>query len=90
MNMGEAERLGRPGSIIAERDQLRDVYEALKIQVELAHRRLTIAKAERIGTLQLELELELELAATLAKLDELADLEKFAEADVRTWGITAS
>ena len=32
----------------AERDRLREAYEALKIQVELAHRRLVIAKAERV------------------------------------------
>lgn len=70
----EAEREQRV-AVEAERDQLRDAYEALKIQVELAHRRLTIAKAERIDTQQLELE----FAATLAKLDELADLEKLRE-----------
>lgn len=54
----------------AERDRLREAYEALKIQVELAHRRLVIAKAERIDTTQLELE----FAATLAELDKLAGL----------------
>lgn len=70
----EAEREQR-AAVEAERDQLRDAYEALKIQVELAHRRLAIAKAERVDTQQLELE----FAATLAKLDELADLEKLRE-----------
>ena len=55
--------------VASERDQLREAYEALKIQVELARRRLTIAKAERIDTEQLELE----FAATLAKLDKLAE-----------------
>ena len=54
----------------AERDRLREAYEALKIQVELAHRRLVIAKAERVDTTQLELE----FAATLAELDRLAGL----------------
>jgi hypothetical protein len=54
----------------AERDRLREAYEALKIQVELAHRRLVIAKAERVDTTQLELE----FAATLAELDKLAGL----------------
>jgi hypothetical protein len=54
----------------AERDRLRDAYEALKIEVELAHRRLVIAKAERVDTTQLELE----FAATLAELDRLAGL----------------
>jgi predicted aminopeptidase len=51
----EAERELRAAAE-AERDRLRDAYEALKIQVELAHRRLVIAKAERIDTTQLELE----------------------------------
>ena len=59
----------------AERDQLRDAYEALKIQVELARRRLEIAKAERIDTEQLELD----FAATLAELDKLAELEELRE-----------
>src|SRR5215475_9191333 len=54
----------------AERDRLREAYEALKIQIELAHRRLVIAKAERVDTTQLELE----FAATLAELDKLAGL----------------
>ncbi|HEX7841260.1 MAG TPA: IS66 family transposase [Kofleriaceae bacterium] len=54
----------------AERDRLREAYEELKVQVELAHRRLVIAKAERVDTTQLELE----FAATLAELDKLAGL----------------
>lgn len=65
----EAERELRAAAE-AERDRLRDAYEALKIQVELAHRRLVIAKAERVDTTQLELE----FAATLAELDKLAGL----------------
>ena len=65
----EAERELRAAAE-AERDRLREAYEALKIQVELAHRRLVIAKAERVDTTQLELE----FAATLAALDELAGL----------------
>jgi transposase len=52
----------------AERDRLREAYEALKREVELARRRLVVAKAERIDTTQLELE----FAAKLAALDELA------------------
>lgn len=63
----EAERELRAAAE-AERDRLRDAYEALKIQVELAHRRLVIAKAERVDTTQLELE----FAAKLAELDQLA------------------
>jgi transposase len=51
----------------AERDRLREAYEALTREVELARRRLIVAKAERIDTAQLELE----FAATLAKLDAL-------------------
>jgi hypothetical protein len=65
----EAERELRAAAE-AERDRLREAYEALKIQVELAHRRLVIAKAERVDTTQLELE----FAATLAELDKLAGL----------------
>jgi hypothetical protein len=65
----EAERELRAAAE-AERDRLREAYEALKIQVELAHRRLVIAKAERVDTIQLELE----FAATLAELDKLAGL----------------
>ena len=55
----------------AERDRLREAYEALKIQAELAHRRLIIAKAERVDTKQLELD----FAATLAELDKHAGLD---------------
>lgn len=70
----EAERERRI-AVETERDQLREAYEALKIQVELARRRLTIAKAERIDTEQLELE----FARTLAELDKLAELQKLRE-----------
>ena len=52
----------------AERDRLREAYDALTREVELARRRLIVAKAERVDTAQLELE----FAATLAKLDELS------------------
>lgn len=52
----------------AERDRLREAYDALTREVELAKRRLLVAKAERVDTTQLELE----FAATLAKLDELS------------------
>ncbi|HEX8107353.1 MAG TPA: IS66 family transposase [Kofleriaceae bacterium] len=65
----EAERELRAAAE-AERDRLREAYEELKVQVELAHRRLVIAKAERVDTTQLELE----FAATLAELDKLAGL----------------
>jgi len=58
-------------TVEAERDRLREAYEALKIQVELAHRRLVIAKAERVDTKQLELD----FLATLAALDKLAGLD---------------
>jgi hypothetical protein len=65
----EAER-ERRAAAEAERDRLREAYEALKIEVELARRRLVIAKAERVDTTQLELE----FAAVLAELDQLAGL----------------
>lgn len=61
-------------TVEAERDRLREAYEALKLQVELAHRRLIIAKAERVDTTQLELD----FAATLAALDALAGLDPHA------------
>jgi transposase len=63
----EAERARRTDAE-AERDRLREAYEALTREVELARRRLIVAKAERIDTSQLELE----FAAKLAALDELA------------------
>ena len=52
----------------AERDRLREAYDALVREVELARRRLVVAKAERVDTAQLELE----FATTLAKLDALS------------------
>jgi transposase len=69
----EAERVAREAeqtahiATKAERDRLREAYEALTREVELARRRLVVAKAERVDTAQLELE----FAATLAKLDAL-------------------
>jgi len=39
----------------AERDRLREAYDALVREVELARRRLVVAKAERVDTAQLEL-----------------------------------
>ena len=59
----------------AERDRLREAYDALTREVELARRRLVVAKAERVDTAQLELE----FAATLAKLDALS---RKAEAEI--------
>lgn len=63
----EAERARRTKAE-AERDRLREAYEALTREVELARRRLVVAKAERVDTTQLELE----FAAKLAALDALA------------------
>ncbi len=59
----------------AERDRLREAYEALTREVELARRRLVVAKAERIDTTQLELEFA-------AKLAELATLSRQAEEEI--------
>jgi transposase len=70
----EAERAARESeqaahvATKAERDRLREAYDALTREVELARRRLVVAKAERVDTAQLELE----FAATLAKLDALS------------------
>lgn len=63
----DAERR-RANAAIAERDKLREGYRHLQLEVELARRRLVIAKAERIDTRQLELE----FAAKLRELDVLA------------------
>jgi transposase len=63
----EAER-ARRADAEAERDRLREAYEALTREVELARRRLLIAKAERVDTTQLELE----FATKLAELDKLS------------------
>lgn len=52
----------------AERDRLREAYDALVREVELARRRLVVAKAERVDTAQLELE----FATKLAELDALS------------------
>ena len=62
-----AER-ARADEAIAERDRLREGYRHLQLEVELARRRLVIAKAERVDTHQLELE----FAAKLRELDVLA------------------
>ena len=58
----------RAEEAIAERDRLREGYRHLQLEVELARRRLVIAKAERVDTHQLELE----FAAKLRELDVLA------------------
>ena len=50
-----------------ERDQLRQAYEQLRLELELLKRRIFVAKAERIDTGQLELE----FAGKLAVLDQL-------------------
>ena len=70
----EAERERRTKAE-AERDRLREAYEALTREVELARRRLVVAKAERIDTTQLELEFA-------AKLEELAGLSRQAEEEI--------
>lgn len=57
----------RADEAIAERDRLREAYRHLQIEVELARRRLVVAKAERVDTAQLQLE----FAAKLAALDAL-------------------
>ncbi len=55
---------------IAERDRLRSAYQQLQLEVELARRRIVVAKAERIDTAQLEIE----FAAKLARLDTMGGL----------------
>jgi hypothetical protein len=63
----EAERNAHVATKI-ERDRLREAYEALTRDVELARRRLVVAKAERVDTTQLEME----FATRLADLDALS------------------
>ena len=57
----------RADEAIAERDRLREGYRQLQLEVELARRRLVIAKAERVDTHQLQLE----FAVKLRELDTL-------------------
>ena len=59
----------------ADLDRLREAYDALTRDVELARRRLVVAKAERIDTTQLELEFA-------TKLTELDQLSRKAEAEI--------
>ncbi len=62
-------------AVTRERDALRASYERLRLDVELMRRRITVAKAERVDTAQLELE----FAKKLAELDALsAKLEPLA------------
>jgi transposase len=68
----EAERTRRTAAE-AERDRLREAYEALTREVELARRRLVVAKAERIDTTQLELEFAAKLAALGALAGKIDD-----------------
>ena len=59
---------GRADDAVAERDRLREGYRQLQLEVELARRRLVVAKAERVDTRQLYLE----FATKLRELDTLA------------------
>ncbi len=61
---------GLRATVEAERDRLKEAYQALQLQVELARRRLFIATAERMDTTQLEIE----FATKLAALDALAGM----------------
>jgi transposase len=70
-----AERAER-AEVEAERDRLREAYQALVQQVELMRRRLYVAKAERIDTAQLELEFADKLAALDALSAQLAAQEQ--------------
>lgn len=68
----------------AERDRLREAYQELLYQAQLAQHRLTVAKAERVDTTQLELE----FADTLAALERLAGLltDEATQVDKRATG----
>ena len=56
--------------IATERDQLRASHERLRLELELLKRRIFVAKAERVDTVQLELE----FAEKLHQLDTLAGI----------------
>jgi transposase len=58
----------RVADLTRERDTLRASYERLRLDVELLQRRITVGKAERVDTAQLELE----FATKLAALDALS------------------
>jgi transposase len=58
----------RIAELVRERDELRAAYDRLWLEVELMRRRIFIAKAERVDTVQLELEFK----DKLAELDRLA------------------
>ena len=62
-----AER-ARADQLATERDQLRASHERLRLELELLKRRIFVAKAERVDTIQLELE----FAEKLHQLDTLA------------------
>jgi len=54
----------------AERDLLRSSYERLRLELDLLKKRIFVAKAERVDTVQLELE----FAQKLAEIDQLSGL----------------
>jgi transposase len=64
----------RADAAVAERDRLREAYRHLQLEVELARRRLVVAKAERVDTAQLQLEFAAKLAALDALGGQLAPL----------------
>lgn len=57
----------RAERVTAERDRLRDAYQRLQLELALLRRRIFVAKAERIDSVQLELEFA-EKRAELAKI----------------------
>lgn len=65
---------------VRERNALREAYELLQQQTELARRRLVIAKAERIDTTQLELEFAGQLAEAAKAARAALEAEEAAAA----------
>ena len=70
--LARAAEQSRADEAVAERDRLREAYRHLQLEVELARRRLVVAKAERVDTAQLQLEFAAKLAALDAVGGQLA------------------
>jgi len=85
----------RAEKVTAERDRLREAYQRLQLELALLRRRIFVAKAERVDSVQLELEFaekRAELAKIAAELGsaasdellELVDGPASASADAKT------
>lgn len=76
-----AKAYAHAAALEAERDALRAAHERLRLEVELARRRIVLGTAERIDTTQLELEFAEKLAALNALADTADDEPMTAKED---------